>query len=409
MTERWLAVAVVVTLACVPSVGTAGDGVVLADVKEVLKLRSKVVPPNVSARPFVRFSPNGKRCLYIRMYAPGKAKIHLRLVDEAKSDSPVPWDVGMSSLYCQMGLSQFVWRADGQRALFLHPKLDDKGEPIADCHKTLTPWAMCWDLKNPQCSRMQFPKPKAATGCTSLSYSPAGKVLYMAACNLGADRFGAVVRWDAAARRGRTLCSAKGKAVYHLAVSPDGKCVAFVEFRPRGRGRWPEVVVLNAATGKQVRRVGLSVHIPGWPDAHRPVWSADSKTLYYGDVANVDRRYRREVRALTLADGKTALLARDAIAVGPAPGGLIANRGPRCIPMAQSIRSFIPPDSGDLPRTNDVVFVARSGKASPAVLVPNAHAEHVVGATLYYRVPSGPDIIVMRATVKPAPAKRPGS
>lgn len=50
MTERWFAVAVIVTLACAPSAAGAGDpggSVVLADVKEVLKLASDAMSTDI--------------------------------------------------------------------------------------------------------------------------------------------------------------------------------------------------------------------------------------------------------------------------------------------------------------------------------------------------------------------------
>ena len=162
------------------------------------------------------------------------------------------------------------------------------------------------------------------------------------------------------------------------------------------------MVILNLETRKVVQRIGLSRHVPYWRDAQPPVWTADSKALCYGDVAGVEKVYRREVRLFDLVGKKDRQLARDAVAVGATAGGIVLNRGPSCQPMAQHISSYIPPGAADdRPKTDGIVFCRLTGKAEPQTLASNAYAQQVLGDALIYARRSGEHVIVMRARLKP--------
>jgi len=378
-----------------------------------LKLSKGQVPPITFARPFIRISPKGDRYIYIRMYR-DKAIPHIGHFKPVKSDEPVPWDkCGIAAVYCRMCFAGIVWRADNQRVLFLHPRFrEGNGGWVEHFERSMFPYAMCWDKRNPQCGRPRYTilKGKGETGCTSASFSPDGKVLWTAFSDPTDFKACGITEGPQGRRRGRVLYRNTGAAIYHLVPSPDGKHLAWVETHQRKTGKkypGPEVVVLNVKTRKVVHRIGLSNHIPGWSDVQPPVWTADSKAICYGDVVKIDKVYRREVRVLGLGKKAGRVLVRDALAVGAIPEGVILNRGPGCTPMGQQISSYIPFGAADdRPQTDNVVLCSLTGKTLPQTLMPNAYCQQVIGNRLIYAQQNADRVLVMQARLKrPKPSK----
>lgn len=397
-----LAIALAMLYPCAMVAEDAAPPVILDDLTELLKLPRKTIPIMVLAEPFIRFSPDGKRYVRLRMYG-SKAKVHLGRLEPGHTEEPVPWDHPVSPVLCRMGLLGRVWRADGQRVLFVQPKTDDDGRPVAHAERTLSPWAMCRDLPNPQCKRCRHMGVKGAAGCTALSFSPDGKLLWTAFSDLENFKVCGVTVWDRAAKRGREVYRKAGAAVHYLVPSPDGRHLAWVEThrrKARQPYRGPEVVVFDIQTRKVVERIELSNRIPGWLDAQPPVWTADSRAICYGDVVSLDRVHRREVRLRKLGDKRGKLLVRDALAMGAAREGIVLNRGPHCQPMAQMISSIAPPGRGDRPVSDDVILCSPAGDAKPITLVPNAFAQDVVGDRVYYAFVNGDHMIVSRGRLK---------
>jgi len=378
----------------------AGEGVRLGDPVELLKLPADQLPPITFARPLIRVSPDARRCLYIRAHGPGKAKLHVRRIAEPRSDQPAVWDEPIPALYCRMSFAGLAWRADGQRVLFCQePGRDEDGWAQGAFGRRMRPWHMCWDLPNPQYKLCRYMGVKDATGCTAMSYGPRGRMLWTAFSDPEHYKACGVTGWDSAKRRGRTLYRRTGACIYHLAPSRDGKHLAWVETfqrKPRKAFRPPDVVVFDVAVGKVHSRIGLAKHIPGWLDTQPPVWTTDSQAVCYGDVVTENRVFRREVRLLPLGKGSVRALARDALAVGAAAEGIVVNRGPGCVPMAQGLSSFAPPGGGATPRTNDVLLCGPS-ETEPSVLVPDAFAQQVAGGHVVYARTSGDDVLVLRA------------
>ncbi len=401
---RW-AVVVTVQLGAACAAGPQdGPPVELDNFTELLKLPKDQLPPITFARPLIRVSPAGRRFLYIRMHG-RRAKLHLRRVGPAASDSPVVWDEPIPAHYCRMSFAGFAWRGDGQRVLFAQePTKDKEGWAANVFGRHMRPWHMCYDLPNPQFKLCRHRRLDGATGCTALSYSPDGSTLWTAFSEPKGFKVCGITGWDSAGKRGRVLYKRTGACIHHLAPSPDGKHLAWVETHPRtgkGNDRGPEVVVFDIKARKPVHRIGLTRHIPSWLDAQRPVWTADSTAICYGDVVQRNRVFRREVyvRPLGGTDGKA--VAQHALAVGAAQGAIILNRGPACVPMRQQISSVMPPGSGGVPQTNDVILCDPSTEASPTTLVPNAFAQQVFPRRIVYARLSGDDVIVMQATLKP--------
>ncbi|HUU21960.1 MAG TPA: hypothetical protein VM389_05435 [Phycisphaerae bacterium] len=378
----------------------------LGDPVELLKLPKDELPPITFARPIACLSPDGTRMLYIRTHGAAKAKLHLRRVGEPQSDGPAVWDEPIPALYCRMSFPGIAWRADGQRVLFCQePARDEDGWAEGVHGRRMRPWHMCWDLPNPQFKLCRYMQLTDAPGCTGLSYSPDGSVLYTALSDVEGHKACGVTAWDSGRQRGRTVYQRKGTAIYHLVPSPDGKHLAWVETYPRKKGqefRGPGVVAFNLKAGKVVLRAGLSKDIPGWLDAQPPVWTADSTGLCYGDVAEIDGIWRREVKVADLAGGDEKLLVRDALAVGAVPEGIVLNRGPGCVPMSQELSSYAPPGGSPVPRSDDVILCERARPGEFATLVPNAFAHQVTGRRLVYAQASAGDVLLLRAEVKPA-------
>ena len=400
--------------------------VALDDFKELLKLPKGQMPvPGVGSQSFVHVSPDGKRYIRVCMQKDGKAIPHVGHIGVPKSDEPVPWNKnGIWSGYCRLTFPGNAWRADSQRVLFLHPKFrEDHTGWVEHYERTMFPYAMCWDVANPQFGRPRHMslKDKGETGCTAASYSRDGKLLYTAFSDPKDFRSCGITEWKQGRPRSRILYRVAGGAIYHMVPSPDGEHLAWVETHSRKdpkKWRGLEVVVLKLKTREVVRRIRLSKHIPNWPDAQPPVWTADSKGLCYGQVRNVDDIYRREARLFDLAQKSDRMLARDAVAVGATSGGIVLNRGPACMPMAQLVSSRIAPAMvDDRPGTDGIVFCSLGGRAEPQALASSAYAQQVVGNTLISARRTGDHAIVMRARLKPvkppnarkAPASRKSS
>ena len=272
---------------------------------------------------------------------------------------------------------------------------------------------MCYDLPNPQFKLCRHAGVQDTTGCTGLSYSPDGKLLWTAFSEPKKSKRCGITCWDAAAEKSRTVYRQADAAVYHLVPSPNGKYLAWVETHPRkGRGPRPstEVIVFDIKAGKAVHRIGLSPHAGNWVDTPPPVWTADSTAICYGDVVAIDRLFRREVRLLPLGSTTGRLVVRDAIAVGATNDGILCNRGPGCQPGRQMLSSWAPPGGGaGLPRTNDVILCSLSATGPSTTLVPQAFAQQVLPGSLLYAQVSGNDVIVVRARLKrrAAPDKPP--
>ncbi|MGB2824231.1 MAG: hypothetical protein WBF17_24875, partial [Phycisphaerae bacterium] len=355
------------------------------------------------ARPLIRLDPSGRRFIYIRMHG-HRAKLHLRRVGSAASDGPVVWDEPIPPFYCRMSFAGLAWRADGQRVLFAQEPTKDKEGWAADVFgRHMRPWHMCYDLPNPQFKLCRHRRIDGA-GCTALSYSPDGQTLWTAFSEPKDFKVCGVTGWDSGRGRGRVLYKRTGACIHHLAPSPDGKHLAWLETyprKPRAAFRGPDVVVFDIKAGKPVHRIGLAEHIPSWLDAQPPVWTADSTAICYGDVVERDRAFRREVYVRPLGGNDSKAIAQHALAVGAAEEGIILNRGPGCVPMRQLISSIMPPGSGGVPPTNDVILCEPSAGASPTTLVPNAFAQQVLPGRIIYAQLSGDDVIVMQAALKP--------
>jgi len=381
-----------------------GPPVQLDDFTELLKLPKDQLPPITFARPLIRVSPTGLRFLYIRMHG-RRAKLHLRRVGSAASDGPVVWDEPIPALYCRMSFAGFAWRPDGQRVLFAQePARDEEGWAENVFGRHMRPWHMCYDLPNPQFKLCRHMRIDGATGCTALSYSPDGRTLWTAFSEPKDFKVCGITGWDSVGKKARVLYKKTGACIYHLAPSPDGKHLAWLETHARkARSPYdgPEVVVFNIKARKLVDRISLTRHIPSWLDAQAPVWTADSTAICYGDVVERNRVFRREVYVRPLGGKDSRAIAQHALAVGAARGAIILNRGPASVPMRQQISSIMPPGSGGVPPTNDVILCEPSARASPTTLVPNAFAQQVLPGRIIYAQLSGDDVIVMQAALKP--------
>jgi len=104
----------------------------LADPVELMKLPKDALPVLSSARPFIRVSPSGDKCIYIRMTgADYKAMLHIRTFGLPVADHAVPAAVPASPLYWAWGLSGRCWRADGLQVAYL---LAGSKDNMADEH-----------------------------------------------------------------------------------------------------------------------------------------------------------------------------------------------------------------------------------------------------------------------------------
>jgi len=379
----------------------------LAEPAELIKLHKDKLPPLTrwAQLPLVRISPDGKRYIYIRMVRLGQAIPYMgEMVHVRTGGEPATWDnIGIDPAYCRMSMTGIVWRADSLRVLLLNPKTKEGGGWVDDWRNTMFAYAMCWDVKNPQFSRPRCYRlrDKGETGCTSVTYSPDGKLLWAAysdpkdykSCGVSEGPQGR-------GRRGRILYRRKGAVIYHLSPSLDGKHLAWVEFQPtKAKGHdGPQVVVLDLKTRKVVHRVVLSRDIRAPWDCQPPVWTADSRAICYGtvDVAEPDRVHRRAVYVLKLGEKTSKVLLRDAVAVGAVTGGIVLNRGPACVSFGQGLKVRRMPASV----TDDVVLCSLYGSASPITLVQRAYAQQVTPKWILYAQANGDDVLIVRAAVR---------
>ncbi|MDP6636403.1 MAG: hypothetical protein QGG42_16000 [Phycisphaerae bacterium] len=368
---------------------------------ELLKHNKDLLPPSLIGGGMFRLSPSGNRYMYLRQYPGYKYKLHFGQFKPASTDSPAIWDRALPTFYCRMTLAGIAWRSDSQRVLFLQ-EMDITGKE----GRRMEPWEMKWDVKNPQFGRAKHMKlgDKDSTGCTAASYSPDGKTMWATFSDVKDFKVCGITENVRGRNRSRILYRSTGRGIHYLVPSPDGKFLSWVETYPMKDNKRvpPDVVVADAKSGKIVRRITLSAHIPGWLDAKAPIWTADSAAICYGDVVVINRVWRREVRVTKLSDKTSRVLARDSIAIGAVSGGIVLNRGPACTPMRQFISSYAAPGS-ITPTTNDVIFRPLAAKSEPITLINNAFAQHVLQGTIVYSQRNGDDILIMRAKLKLPP------
>ena len=387
----------------------------LAAPVELMKLPKDQVPAITFADPFLRVSPKGDRCIYLKRDGSDyKFVLNLREFGPPAAEHPAPTAVPAVPVLWMSGFSGRCWRADGMQVAYLLAGKKD-GMEGEDIRYRLGVACFDWTLPLPQQSGGGIAK--GARTHTAVTFGCVGKDLWRAESDLRKYSACRIVGPKGVAYE------SKGVAIHHLAASPDGKHLAWVELPPRGRARQataataaakeaaaragvkgatfvapagPSLVVMEIATGKIPQRVSLAMF-----EHDRPVWADAGKTLCYGQVVLRNQLYRREVSALTLADGSTRRILYDAKAVGAVGGRLIANRGPSCETMAQGIRSEIPALAIDnRPRHNEIVACDLAAGTEPIPLLRNAFAQQIVGADLIYAEENGPDVIVWRATLR---------
>jgi hypothetical protein len=381
--------------------------------KELLKLDKDLLPSNMYAGKIFRLSPSGNRFMYIRMY-PGQnygSKIHLGQFKPVLTDSAVIWERSIPASYCRMTLAGLAWRNDSQRVLFLQEADTDQKK----CQR-MDPWAMKWDIKNPQFGLISHMRlgDRRTTGCTAASYSPDGKTTWTAFSDVKSFTVCGVTEKVQGRAMSRVVYKSKGRLIYYLTPSPDAKFLAWVELYP-ARGvdnKQPELVVVNVKSKRTVQRITLSKYITRWFDAKAPVWTVDSAAICYDDVVMTDRLWYREVRVMPvtpvkkLADKTSRLLARHSIAIGAVDGGIVLNRGPRCIPLTKLSSSTNM--SGSIPhRSNDIIFCSLKPKTQPVTLIKNAFVQHVRKDEIVYCQHNGDDILFMQAKLKVPPKDTP--
>jgi len=366
----------------------------LGEQKELLRLPVVTVARSTRdeiVKGLVRVSPQGNRLAYLGRQG---RDVVLRTVDLAApgTGQPVPACQPIPERYWTLGFSGYCWRSDGMQLSYI--QADAKEE--SDFKTRLRSWVFKWDLPLPQAASRGYGV-RGAPSCTAVSFGPTGKGMYWAYSNLVTREVAAVV----APGRAAVVYRTKDVGIFHLTPSPDGKRLAWVEMPPRTRRTVePTLAVLDIATRKVIHREFLSTHIVGWRDMAPPVWSADGKVLCFGDVVQAERAYRREVRAITLADGTVRPVLRDAVAVGAVGRYLLLNRGPACSPYRQSLSSYAPP-RGTLPERNNVLACDLAEPASSLVtLIPNAFAQEVVESALIHTVKDGGNLLIFKTLLK---------
>ena len=354
---------------------------------ELLKLPKDKVPGVTWAFPLVRISPKGDRCVYIRRTgAPYKTMLQIRTFGPPVAEHAVLAATPSSPRCWLMALSGQCWRADSLQVAYLvaDPKEESKDVPA---HRRLGVAVFDWSLPRPRQSGGGA-APGSRLTATAVTFGPAGKGLWRAESDLEKYASCRVIG------PGGVAYKSAGFAIYHLAPSPDGRRLAWVEQSPTWR-RKSAVVVMDLKSRKVVRRVELHRH-GGGP----LVWAAGGKTLCYPDLVRVDRIYRSEIRALGLADGKTRLIARDAKALGALGDRLLANRGPACMPAMQFASSSAPrPGLDPRPRRNEIILLDLTKDSEPVCLAPGTFAQQLIGRDLIYAEANGPDVIIWRAPI----------
>jgi len=389
-----------------------GPGARLGDPVEVFKLPKSALPPLSSMASLVRLSPDGSRAMLLRLARVGEGVTpHVGPVQPAEHIGPVPWDGhGIKVRYAQLALSGNVWRADGQRVLFLHPRMRDEGGFVPDYERTLSPWAMCWDLNNPQCKLCRHMRLGRSLSCTAVSYGADGKTLWTAFSDLAEQKRGGITMWSSARKRGGKVYDRKGVSIFRLAPSPDGKRLAWIEQAigpdKKARPTKLELVVFDVARKKAVRRVPLDPALQSWQQVCSPVWSADSSSVCYDDVELIDRDYRHVARMWKPPAAKPVEVARDAVVVGVTSAGFVLNGKPISSPDAQSRRVGASPHVRH--RTMDAVVLHTP--AGLQTLVPDAYAQQADGNRIVYATISGDDVLIMTVRLTgPSRTKRPGT
>ena len=378
--------------------------------RELLKLPGDKVPLPESCRPFVSFSPDERRYMVIfTLRDRGLAIPHLGKTGAKAAPEPVPWDRrGIWTTYCRLCLAGRPWTPDGQRVLFLHPLSRKDGRGWQEqWHRTMFPYAMRWDVPNPQCGRPRHMvlKDKGETGCTAATYSHDGKAVFTAFSDPKDFRSCGVTEMAIGGKsRGRVLYRKAGGAIWHLVPSPDDTRLAWIETHSRkGKPvRGPEVVIVDRKSAKVIRRIGLTEHVWGWDDAQPPVWSADGKAICYGRVVQHNHLIRREVR-LAEVDGKAdrALLG-NALAVGATPAGIVVQYGRGCEPAKMSITSAVDVLCA---KEWNVMLCPTDRKASPQMLIEEANVQQVIGRRIVLAERDGDRIVVKSAEIRLATAR----
>ena len=387
----------------------------LAAPTELLKLPKDDAPVITWAWPFVRVSPKGDRCVYIRKAGQiyPAMMLYIRTFGPPATEQAPPTAVPTLPICWHWAFSGHCWRADGLQVAYLLADKKDEMEG-ADPRSRLGVAVFDWDLPLPQQSGGGISKDSLRSH-TAVSFAPSGKTLWRAESDLRTYLSCRIVGPEG------VIYSGSGFAIYYLVPSPDGKHLAWVEQAPDVRKRagagaaakeaaarlglkvpgvpppWrSRIVVMALANRKVLHRVELQQHCDS-----PPVWADGGKLVCYSDAALIGRIHRRELHALSLADGKSRLLVRDAKAVGAIGRWLVANRGPGCIPLIQLTSSFAPPPGTDpRPKRNEIVLIPLVGEAEPLPLIADAFAQQLLGRDLIYAEENGPDVIVWRATVR---------
>lgn len=384
----------------------------LADPVELMKLPQDDLPCITFARPFIRVSPSGDKCIYIRMTGGDyRAMLHIRTFGPPVAEHAVPAAVAASPTYWAWGFSGRSWRADGLRVAYL---LAGSKDDMADqeIRHRLGAAYFDWGLTPAQQSGGGVSR-SAKRSHTAVTYACKGTALWRAESDLKNYASCRVTG------PGGVLYEGRGFAIHHLSPSPDGRHLAWTEIpapkrRKRGAGGAPareaaaraggkgkvdpppagtSIVIADTKTRKVVRRIPLSMNV-----CSPVVWAAGGNVLCYGDVVKIGRLHRREIKALTLATGDSNLIVRDAIAVGVLGGQLVCNRGPACTQTVMMGSSYMPPPGTDpRPQTNAIVLCDLDRQSEIIPLRTGAFAQQVVGDALIYAEENGSDVIVWKA------------
>jgi hypothetical protein len=385
----------------------------LGEPVELMKLPKDQVPPMTFAGPFVRVSPTGDRCIYLRRAGSAqRTMLYIRQLGTPKEFAP-PTAVH-APLRCWLwGFFGRCWRADGRQVAYLLAGHKDGGvdEPV---RYRLGATRFDWSLPLDQ----EFGGglgANAKRSHTAVSFDAAGKGFWRAESDL--RHYGSC---RVLGPKG-VVYEGKGFAIHHVVPSPDGRHVAWAEMPPWPKRRrsglspaekeraarmgqrekappppTPAIVILDVATRKVVRRIALSRYSSPWP-----LWAGGGKRLCYGEISQIRRVYRREIKALRLADGTTRVVLRDARPIGALGRWLVANRGPACIPMTQHTSSYAPPPGTDpRPKRDEIVLCDLETEAAPRTLLVGAFAQQLVGRDLVYARKNGPDVVVSKAPLK---------
>jgi len=383
----------------------------LGDPVELMKMARDDLPCITFAQPFIRVSPNGDKCIYIRRTGGDyTAMLHIRTFGPPVAEHAVPAAVAASPTYWTWGFSGRSWRADGLRVGYLMVGSKD-GMADQEIRHRLGVGYFDWTVPLPQQSGGGLDL-GAKRSHTSVTYACRGTALWRAESDLRDYASCRVVGPNGVLYKGR------GFAIHDLSPSPDNRHIAWTEVpapRRRRRGAVPgaakeaaaragvkgkadpppvgtSTVIVDTKTRKVVRRIPLSMNVCG-----PVVWAAGGDVLCYGDVVKIGKLYRREVKAMTVATGDSKLIVRDAKAVGVLGGRLVCNRGPACTQTVMMGSSYMPPPGTDpRPQTDSIVLCDLDKDAEPIPLRTGAYAQQVVGDALIYAEINGSHVIVWK-------------